>query len=90
MEIERWDDAWGELSESNMKRRLEAEGFAVLRYVYRPGTRFDDHKHGIDKKDAVLKGRLLIRSLGRDFLLGPGDALSVPAGTVHSAEVIGD
>jgi len=90
MEIERWDDAWGQLSESNMERRLEAEGFAVSKYVYAPGTRFGDHKHAVDKKDAVLKGRFLIRALGRDFLLGPGDALPVPAGTVHSAEVIGD
>jgi quercetin dioxygenase-like cupin family protein len=89
MEIETWDDAWGQLSESSMKRRLEAQGFVVSRYVYPPGTRFGDHKHGVDKKDAVLKGRFLIRAVGRDFLLGPGDALSVPAGTIHSAEVVG-
>jgi mannose-6-phosphate isomerase-like protein (cupin superfamily) len=37
----------------------------------------------------VLRGRFLIRALGREFLLGPGDALPVPAGTIHSAEVIG-
>jgi len=90
MEIERWNEDWGELSESGMKSRLEAEGFAVSTYIYRPGTFFDDHKHSVDKKDAVLRGRLLIRALGRDFLLGPGDALRVPAGTIHSAEVVGD
>jgi quercetin dioxygenase-like cupin family protein len=90
MEIERWDDAWGQPSESGMRRRLEAQGFVVSRYVYPPGTRFGDHKHVVDKKDAVLKGRFLIRALGRDFVLGPGDALPVPAGTVHSAEVVGD
>jgi quercetin dioxygenase-like cupin family protein len=90
MEVEHWDESWGQLSESNMKRRLEAEGFTVARYVYPPGTHFGDHKHAMDKKDAVLKGRFLIRALGRDFILGPGDALPVPAGTIHSAEVIGD
>jgi len=90
MEIERWNEEWGELSESGMKRRLEAEGFSVSRYVYQPGTCFEDHQHSIDKKDAVVKGRFLIRALGRDFVLGPGDALAVPAGTVHSAEVVGD
>jgi len=90
VEIERWNEAWGQLSEFNMKRRLEAEGFAVSRYVYPPGTLFGDHKHSVDKKDAVLKGRFLIRALGREFLLGPGDALAVPAGTIHSAEVVGN
>jgi quercetin dioxygenase-like cupin family protein len=90
MEIERWDESWGQLSESNMKQRLEAEGFTVHRYVYPPGASFGDHTHTIDKKDAVLKGRFLIRALARDFILGPGDALPVPAGTIHSAEVLGD
>jgi len=90
MEIEHWNEAWGPLSESNMRRRLESEGFSVARYVYPPGTCFDDHKHSVDKKDAVLKGRFLIRAMGQEFLLEPGDAFPVPAGTVHSAEVVGD
>jgi len=90
MEIEHWDETWGPLSESRMRERLEAEGFVVSKYVYPTGTLFDAHTHSVDKKDAVLKGRLQIRAEGRDFLLGPGDAIPVPAGTVHSAEVIGD
>lgn len=90
MEIERWEAAWGELNERNLRRRLEAAGYAVSRYDYPPGTRFPDHTHGYDKKDAVLRGRFLIRAQGREFLLGPGDAIAVPAGTLHSAEVIGN
>lgn len=89
MEIEPWNDDLGELNERNLKRRLEAEGYHVSRYDYPPGTCFPDHKHAFDKKDAVVKGRFLIRAKGREFLLGPGDALAVPAGTIHSAEVIG-
>jgi len=90
MEIEKWSDEWGKLSEQNMRRRLEAEGYSVAQYDYPPGTYFPDHTHSFDKKDAVIRGRFLIRSAGREFLLGPGDALPVPAGTVHSAEVMGD
>ena len=90
MEIERWDRSWGELTERNLRRRLESEGYNVSRYDYPPGTRFPDHTHGFDKKDAVLRGRFLIRAVGREFLLGPGDQIAVPADTVHSAEVIGD
>ena len=89
MEIEHWDATWGEMNEAAMRRRLTAEGYAVSRYDYPPGTRFPDHTHHFDKKDAVVRGRFLIRALGREFVLGPGDAIAVPAGTVHSAEVIG-
>jgi len=90
LEIERSDVSFGELDESNARRRLEAEGFSVTRYDYPPGTSFPDHKHSIDKKDAVVNGCLLIKSGGREFYLRAGDALLVPAGTIHSAEVIGN
>jgi quercetin dioxygenase-like cupin family protein len=88
--IEPWEDRFGDLNEGNARRRLEAEGFSVIRYDYPPGTVFGDHKHPVDKKDAVVSGCLLIRAEGREFFLHPGDALPVPAGTVHSAEVIGN
>lgn len=90
MEIEHWDAEWGEMNEANMRQRLRAEGYAVSRYDYPPGTYFPDHMHSFDKRDAVVRGRFLIRALGREFMLGPGDVIAVPAGTVHSAEVIGD
>ncbi|HEY6330448.1 MAG TPA: cupin domain-containing protein [Blastocatellia bacterium] len=90
MKIEQWDESFGAMNETNLRRRLEAQGFSVTRYDYPPGTVFPNHTHGIDKKDAVVKGRLLITATGQRFMLGPGDSLSVPAGMVHSAEVIGD
>jgi quercetin dioxygenase-like cupin family protein len=90
MRVEHWNETWGELNEQNMRQRLESEGYSVARYDYPPGTYFPDHTHQFDKKDAVLRGRFLIRAQGSEFLLGPGDMLFVPAGTVHSAKVIGD
>ena len=90
MEIEHWDQNWGEINETNMRRRLESQGFSVSRYDYQPGTFFPDHTHAFDKKDAVITGRLIIRAVGREFSLGPGDALELPAWTVHSAEVASD
>ena len=44
----------------------------------------------MDKKDAVLSGRFRMIAAGREFILEAGDALEIPAGTVHSAEVIGN
>ncbi len=89
LKIEHWDKSWGEVTEASMRQRLESEGYSVARYDYSPGTHFSDHTHGFDKKDAVVSGRLKIRAEGREFPLGPGDMLEIPAGTVHSAEVAG-
>src|SRR2546425_6947547 len=89
MRVEHWIEAWGELNEDSLRRRLENEGYSVIRYDYPAGTSFSNHTHPFDKKDAVLFGQFLIRAEGREFILGPGDALNVPAGTAHSAEVLG-
>jgi quercetin dioxygenase-like cupin family protein len=88
LKVEHWDKSWGEMNEQSLRRRLESEGYCVSRYDYPPGTRFSDHIHVFDKKDAVVRGRFIIRAEGREFVLGPGDVLAVPAGTVHSAEVL--
>jgi quercetin dioxygenase-like cupin family protein len=87
--VEKWDPAWGKLTEAAMRRRLEAEGYAVSRYHYPPGTCFPEHTHAIDKKDTVLKGRLKIGAAGQEFVLRAGDMIEIPAGTPHTAEVVG-
>ena len=90
MEIEKWNNSWGELTENNMRERLIKEGFSVVRYTYQPGTVFEDHSHPVDKKDTVLTGTFRMRALGKEFILEAGDMLLVTAKTVHSAEVVGD
>lgn len=90
MEVEKWDASrWGELSEGNMRKKLEFEGYSVNRYTYPARTIFPDHVHSVDKKDAVLHGKFKIEAKGRAFMLEAGDMLAVPAGTVHNAKVIG-
>ena len=89
--VEKWDEsAWGPLSAASMRRKLEAQGYSVACYTYPPGTIFPDHEHSIDKIDTVLRGRFRMRMGDREVILEPGDMLTVPAGTVHSAEVVGD
>lgn len=87
--MEKWDPGWGELSEAAMRQRLEQEGYSIHRYVYPPGTVFADHTDGVDKKDSVLTGRLKIGAEGREFILGPGDMIEIPAETLHDAAVVG-
>ncbi len=89
--VEHWDEAKdGPLSEAAMRRKLEARGYRVTRYVYPPGTYFPPHTHGVDKIDAVLAGRFRLTMGGRSYILEAGDCIAVPKGAVHSAEVVGD
>ena len=89
--IDRWDSSVdGELSERNMRRKLQALGYSVNRYVYPPGTYFPPHTHDVDKIDGVLAGRFRMTMQGRSVDLIAGDCLAVPRGELHSAEVIGD
>ena len=72
-----------------MRRKLEAAGYLVARYVYPPGTHFPEHTHEVDKIDAVLSGQFRIVLSGHLSVLGPGDWIAVPRGTRHSATVLG-
>ncbi|MFW6192333.1 MAG: cupin domain-containing protein [Gemmatimonadota bacterium] len=91
MEVVRWDDEHdGQPTEAALERVLKGRGYTVSRHVYPPGTRFPEHTHYVDKIDAVVSGRFRMTAEGREVVLGPGDYLSVPAGTVHTAEVVGE
>ena len=91
MKVERWDPEDGEtLSEQTLRRKLESMGYRATRYVYAPGTSFPAHTHDIDKMDAVLSGEFRITMNGESVVLGAGDAVEVPQGVEHSAEVLGD
>jgi len=91
MPVHRWNAALdGEFSESALRRKLEAQGYRVARYVYPPGTVFPDHHHGVDKIDAVVAGRFRLIIGGHIAMLGPGEWAAVPRGVTHNATVLGD
>jgi len=86
-----WDTARdGPLSEAALRTRMEADGYAVTRYVYAPGTVFPTHSHGVDKLDAVVSGRFRLTLPDGPVVLQGGDRLFVPRGLRHAAEVVGD
>lgn len=87
--LERWDPQDGPVSEKRMMSILETEGYEVASYTYRPGTVFSPHEHAQEKCDAVVEGTFRLTVDGVHYDLGPGDRLYVPAGTRHSAEVLG-
>ncbi len=91
MPVPRWDsERDGELSERALREKLERKGYRVSRYVYPSGTYFPDHTHEVDKIDAVVSGRFRLTLAGESVVLEAGDAIEVPRGAVHSAEVVGE
>ena len=86
----RWDaERDGPITERGLRDRLEQRGYTVSRYTYPPGTVFPDHTHDVDKIDAVLAGTFRLVLEGEAVVLQPGDAVEVPRGAVHRAEVVG-
>lgn len=91
IDIEKWNETRdGPLTEKTFTNKLEERGYRVSRYTYPPGTTFPDHAHGVEKIDAVLSGQFRITMGGEEVVLEAGDAIRVPQGSVHSAEVVGD
>ena len=91
MAVHHWNDSLdGLFSERALRDKLESMGYRVARYIYSPGTVFPDHKHGVDKIDAVVAGRFRLIIGGHLAMLGPGDWVEVPNGVMHNATVIGD
>jgi len=54
------------------------------------GTRAEPHSHPNEQFSFVLQGRVRVVIAGKKKTAGPGDIIHVPAGTVHSAEVLGE
>lgn len=91
MAVHHWNAALdGPFTEQALHEKLEALGYRVARYTYLPGTVFPDHRHDVDKVDAVVSGTFRLVIGGHLAMLGPGDWVDVPRGTVHNATVIGD
>lgn len=90
-EVYHWNPGTdGALTAVRLSDKLCSMGYECTRYTYSSGTCFPEHTHPVDKIDAVLSGRFLIRIYGIDVVLGAGDWIVVPKNTIHSAEVIGD
>ena len=88
--LEHWGRGDGPLTEKSMMRVLESEGYEVVVYAYRAGTAFPEHSHSREKCDAVLQGTLRVTIAGVLLYLKRGNRLYIPAGTRHSAEVVGE
>ena len=73
-----------------LKQRLAAEGFDVSRWRDEPGADYRPHSHDHDESLWVVEGDIVFGIDGREYRLGSGDRLMLPAGTVHTARAGAD
>ncbi len=76
-------------TEDDMLHYLEDHGYEPERYIYPPGTYFEEHSHKFDKIAAVLGGRFRISFGDDEYELEAGDGIFVPKGAKHTATVVG-
>jgi quercetin dioxygenase-like cupin family protein len=60
-----------------------------MRIALAPGVAFPDHRHPGEEIIYVLDGTFEYRVEGRLVMIGAGEVLFIPAGTIHSARNIG-
>ena len=73
--------------ETDLRDRLEAEGFDVVVWRDRSNWSYEPHAHEHDESLWVLEGNLVLRIDGQDYGLGPGDRMMLPKEVVHDARV---
>jgi quercetin dioxygenase-like cupin family protein len=76
---------------------LTGETSQLLRVEVAAGTVFpaqsdprEHDSHPNEQIDVVVSGRIKFVVEGREWILGPGEALSIPPGANHSCEVLED
>ena len=90
MAVNRWNPALDGVFTNALRGKLEAQRDIAWLATSTPPVSLPDHKHGIDKIDAVVAGRFRLIIGGHVVVLRAGEWVSVPAGVVHSAAVVGD
>jgi quercetin dioxygenase-like cupin family protein len=75
---------------SDMRRRLESEGYRVYEWSDAVGSIYEAHEHANDQIHWVIAGsiELDVEGFGK-VVLNAGDRDEMPAGTRHSAAVVG-
>ena len=87
--VKRWNPQAGPLQLSTLRQVLQGEGMITAWWSDLPGTRSPAHAHPFPETRWILSGFLRVALGGEVVELGPGDRIDVPAGTVHTAEVMG-
>ena len=88
--FEKWKEYYAP-NAAMLRATLTADGYRVFQWADPPGMVYGLHSHGEDQSHWVISGALEITlELGGTFVLNAGDRDFMPAGTYHSARVLGE
>jgi quercetin dioxygenase-like cupin family protein len=75
-------------NESELRKKLEAEGFSHI-FVWQDGPRafYPDHTHADLTAHIILDGEMTLAMNGKSQTYHTGDRCDVPAGSTHSAQM---
>jgi mannose-6-phosphate isomerase-like protein (cupin superfamily) len=87
-------ERWSQIHEPNvamLRQIMTAEGYSVFQWADGPDKVYGTHWHGEDQSHWVISGslELTVERTGT-FVLEAGDRDFMPAGTKHSARVVGE
>lgn len=86
-------EKWAEYYSPNaamLRLKLAEGGYRVFQWRDQPGAYYGSHKHPEAQSHWVISGELEITVHSRTYVLAAGDGDFMPAGTEHSARVVGD
>lgn len=87
-------EKWQELYAPNiamLRHTMTAQGYDVFQWSDRPGAEYGSHKHDEDQSHWIISGTLELTVQGVGvFVLESGDRDFMPAGTYHTARVLGE
>ena len=87
----RWEDIPIEQINSSISRRyISADRFTVARFDLKRGGVVPEHAHENEQFTIVLSGALRFHLEGTAVLVKSGEALQIPSGLAHEAEVVED
>jgi mannose-6-phosphate isomerase-like protein (cupin superfamily) len=88
--VEKWKEVYAP-NPAMLRYILVSEGYGVYQWCDRVGAGYGNHMHGEDQSHWVISGTLeiTVEKVGT-FVLEAGDRDHMPAGTYHSARVIGN
>ena len=89
IQVERWS-ASKPPDATDLRKRLQSEGYSVFQWSDAPGIRYAPHSHPEDQSHWILSGRLQLTVGNETYTLGAGDRDYLGANTTHSAFVPGD
>ena len=88
--VEKWQALFAP-NPAMLRHSMTAEGYQVFHWSDEPGMEYGSHMHGEDQSHWIISGSLELSVQGVGvFVLEPGDRDFMPAGTYHSARVIGE